>query len=368
MTRRGSTPFLQTVFKAALVVFAAKPGAVPDWEEIERKETAGDSWEDWRVYFGELREQGYDRVRLSVSSAGDTGLEAYLAGPGEGEKLVFGFGIVSSDTRQRRFKAGEITPHSAGKFIASGSLDLDLAGLRGEVRVEPMIIAAADLPGPKGWLAVTKGTIVGTTHMIRLREFAPVGPLGDIFKYEWISFSEADKVSPGEWFDIDLLAPGERPVLYLNEDIQNFHHLMNVKDPTMGKPSAKVKSRRTMDSTLAVEVMTAALATVVHRIADIAAQRRLEDPNEDEFGSIFDELSTHEQTIAEGWRHLLGTGVDHRDGPSVCSEIGAMNSGDLLTHLSSVMPRRIRAQAGMESAAEHIIAGGLRPESTEEGA
>lgn len=366
MTRRGSTPFFQSVFKSELVVCASKPGVVPEWEEVDRKATAGDSWEDWRVYYGELRDEGYDRLQLVVTSVGGTGLDAYMSGKDDGDELVFGFGVMSSHNRRRSFEKGIVTVHS-GKCVATCSLELPLVALHGEVNVEPMILAARDLPGPKNWIPVTKGTIVGTSNLIRLREVSTTGPLGDIFEFKWLSFSSADNVSSGEWFDIDLLAPGDRPVLYLNEDIENFHYLMNEKDQVSGQPSARVKSRRAMDSSLAVQVMTEALAAVAYRIAELASHRKLEDPNESEFGSIFDELSVHEQAIAEGWRHLLGASSEHRDGSSVCAEIGAMNSSDLLTHLSSVMPRRIRAQAGMETAAQFIIAGGLKPETVEVG-
>ncbi len=367
MTRRGSTPFLQTVFESELVVHASKSGIGQQWEEVDRKSTEGASWEDWQVYFGEIRDNGYDQLRLVVTSKGDIGLDEYRSSEGNGEELVFGFAVVSSQNRRRYFEMGSITLQS-GQYFASCTLDLKLNEIHGEVLVEPMILAAKDLPGPKKWIPVTKGTIVGTSNLIRLREVSTTGPFGDIFEFKWLSFSSADNVSSGEWFDIDLLYPGDRPVLYLNEDIENFHYLMNMKDQVMGKPSAKVKSRRAMDSSLAVQVMTEALAAVAHRIAELASQRRLEDPNESEFGSIFDELSVHEQTIVEGWRHLLGTSSEHKNGSSVCAEIGAMNSSDLLMHLSSVMPRRIRAQAEMETAAQYIIAGGLKPETVEEDA
>lgn len=367
MTRRGSTPFLQTVFKSELVVRASKSGAVPEWVDVDRKVTAGGSWEDWLVYFGGLRDEGYDRLQLTVTSIGETGLDEYISGKDDADELVFGFSVISSQNRRRSFEKGSISAQ-AGECVVTCVLELMLAEVHGEVHVEPMILAAKDLPGPTKWIPVTKGTILGTSNLIRLREVSTTGPFGDIFEFKWLSFASADNVSSGEWFDIDLLYPGDRPVLYLNEDIENFHYLMNTKDQATGKPSAKVKSRRAMDSSLAVQVMTEALAAVAHRIAELASQRRLEDPNESEFGSIFDELSVHEQTIVEGWRHLLGASSEHKKGYSVCAEIGAMNSSDLLMHLSSVMPRRVRAQAEMETAAEYIIAGGLKPETVEEDA
>jgi hypothetical protein len=363
MTRRGNTPFLQATFKSVLIVYAAKPDPGAEWEEVGRKAAGDDSWDDWRFVYGDLVGQGYERVRLSVASSGPTGLEPYLVSSSDDSGLVFGFLVVSSEIRRREFVRADLMHDQSGKvMIASGNVDFALSELRGEVLVEPMVVASSFLKGAKGWEGVDAGTILGTTNLVRLREHASLGFLGDIFEFTWISFGADTDRSAGEMFDIDLLAPGDRPVLYLNEDIENFHNLLNEQDKPTGRPTAKVKSRRAMDVTLAVQIVTQCLAAIAQRISFIASLRRLEDPEDTDFGSIFDELTTHERTIAEGWRHLLGVRHDHKNGESVCAEIASLGDLALLSHISGAMPRYVRAQVDVESAATYIIDGGLKPE------
>lgn len=368
MTRRGSTPFLQEIFKSVLLVEVSKSVVEDAWEQFDLPLADQTSWEDWKLVSDVLKADGYVRARFSVMSEGKTGLEAYVPKASNPEDVMtFGFIELSTHTRRRQFHKGHLQAASNGKSIsARATFDLNLDDVLGDLILEPVIIATADLDGPKGHVGVSVGTIVGTTNIVRIREKNPDGPLGDIFDYQWVSFATADHRSDGEFFDIDLFADGEKPVLYLNEDLEHFHGIMNTPDNGNGKPSRKLLARRTLDSTLAVDVMTQCLSTVLQKITSIANERRREDSEENEFGSIFDELTVHEQSIVEGWRNFLGLTHCHQDGYSVCAEIGALTPSAVSAHLSSSMPRWIRSQVEIENAAARIIHNGLQSEESED--
>jgi hypothetical protein len=112
--------------------------------------------------------------------------------------------------------------------------------------------------------------------------------------------------------------------------------------------------------------MTQCLATVLQKISSLAADRREEDAEEDEFGSIFYELTVHEQSIVEGWRNFLGVTHAHENGYSVCAEISALSPSAVSNHLSSSMPRWIRSQVEIENAAARIINNGLQADESED--
>jgi len=367
VTRRGSTPYLQVAFKSSVHISGSKSKMDDDWEKIESRESSDTSWEDWQFLYGDLLDQGFLRIRMSLTSSGKTGLEDYLEFSSI-DSVVFGFLLASNASRQRKFLGGTLLYDSTkDSIVASSSIDFSLPELLGVTEVEPVILAVRDLNGPEGWISVTAGTILGSSNAIRLRERGATGPLGDIFEYQWVSFDNDPSRSTGELFDIDLLAPGSRPILYLNEDIENFHAIMNTPDNATGMPSQRLKARRQLDSTLSAEVIVQALSTIMNRIVVMANERRIDDPNETEFGSIFDELSIHEQSIASGWRHLLGTSHEHKDGKSVVQEISEMNPDQVASHLSSAMPRCVRAVVGIESAISAIVASGFGAQIVEGG-
>jgi hypothetical protein len=367
VTRRGFTPYLQSAFESSLDVNVSKSEAGDDWELFESRESSDTSWEDWPVFFGELADMGNLRVRFSITSKGKTGIEPYVT-PSSIDSIIFGFMVISSGSRQRTFRKGLLKHEPTNNsLIASGSIDFNLRDLQGLTVIEPVILSTRDLNGPAGWISVTAGTILGSSNTIRLRDRSATGPLGDIFEYQWVSFDNDPSRSSGELFDIDLSAPGSRPILYLNEDLENFHAVMNTPDNAAGKPSQRLKARRQLDSTLSAEVIVETLSTIINRIVVLANEHRIDDPTETEFGSIFDELSVHEQSIASGWRHLLGTSTGHKDGYSVVQEISEMSPNQVASHLSSAMPRYVRSIVGMELAVSAIVASGFDAQVVEEG-
>jgi hypothetical protein len=368
MTRRGSTPFLQEIFKSVLLVELSKSLVDNTWEQYDLPTTDQTSWEDWKLVADVLKANGFVRARFTVVSEGKTGLEAYVPKSSNPEEVMaFGFIELSTHSRRRTFHKGHLQAATGGKLIsARTSFELELDNVLGDLILEPVIVATSELAGPKGHIGVTTGTIIGTTNVIRIREKNPVGPLGDIFDYQWISFATSDHRAEGELFDIDLFADGEKPVLYLNEDVEHFHGIMNTPDNRSGKASRKLLARRTLDSAVAVEVMTQCLATVLQKISSLAADRREEDAEEDEFGSIFYELTVHEQSIVEGWRNFLGVTHAHENGYSVCAEISALSPSAVSNHLSSSMPRWIRSQVEIENAAARIINNGLQADESED--
>jgi hypothetical protein len=298
---------------------------------------------------------------------GKTGLESYLDSS-PSDSLAFGLLLVSNASRQRKFVAGTLLFDPTNvEIVVTGSIDFLLTDFFGVTEVEPVILALRDLSGSDGYVSVTPGTILGSSNVIRFRDRGVSGPLGDIFEYQWVSFDNDPSRSSGELFDIDLAAPGSQPILYLNEDIENFHAIMNTPDNAAGKPSQRLKARRQLDSTLSAEVIVETLSTIINRIVVLANERRIDDPTETEFGSIFDELSVHEQSIASGWRHLLGTSTGHKDGYSVVQEISEMSPNQVASHLSSAMPRLIRSTVGIESAVSAIVANGFGVQVVEEG-
>jgi hypothetical protein len=367
VTRRGSTPYRQSAFKYSLHVWGSKLLVGDDWEKIEARVSSDMSGEDWQFLYGDFLDQGYLRIRMTLTSIGKTGLETYLDSS-PSDSLAFGLLIVSNASRQRKFVAGNLLFDPTNvEIVVTGSIDFLLSDFLGLTELEPVILAARDLSGSDGYISVTPGTILGSSNVIRLRDRGVSGPLGDIFEYQWVSFDDDPSRSSGELFDIDLAAPGSRPILYLNEDIENFHAVMNIPDNAAGKPSQRLRARRQLDSTLSAQVIVEALSTIMNRIVVLANERRIDDPAETEFGSIFDELSLHEQSIAEGWRHFLGTSDAHKDGYSVVQEISELNPNQVTAHLSSAMPRLVRSTVGIESAVSAIVASGFGVQVVEEG-
>ena len=78
MTRRGSTPFLQEIFKSVLLVELSKSLVDDTWEQFDLATTDQTSWEDWKLVADVLKANGFVRARFTVVSEGKTGLEAYV--------------------------------------------------------------------------------------------------------------------------------------------------------------------------------------------------------------------------------------------------------------------------------------------------
>ena len=169
-------------------------------------------------------------------------------------------------------------------------------------------------------------------------------------------------------FDIDLWAPTDKPIIYLNEDIQNFHRVLNEPDNNGGKPSGLLKARRAVDPVLAVQVMIQVLSTIIQHISVLAVEARDGLRDEISYEFVYDSLSEHEQTIVSAWRKYLGVTHDHEDGTSVCVEIASQSEFELSRHLTSTMPRWIRSQMGIEDAISTVIERGLKQMSDKDDA
>jgi len=116
MTRRGSTPFLQEIFKSTLLVEVSKSLDEDIWEQFDLPPTDQTSWEDWNLIADVLKAAGFVRSRFTVVSEGKTGLEVYVPKESDPEDvMIFGIIELSTHVRSRRFHKGHLQAASSGK-------------------------------------------------------------------------------------------------------------------------------------------------------------------------------------------------------------------------------------------------------------
>lgn len=356
MTRVGSTPYLQSRFRAVLEISGLAEGA---WSVLEER-AVEDSWDDWYAFYSEWRDAGVEALRISVRSVGPTGLEQYVKSSAAGiESLRAGLLIVGTESRVRRFIEGEVSLDVKNNVSVVVSVELEMAMLAGNYDIEPVVVVKSDLVDPRNGVAVTTGTVVGSSHSLRLKPTVRGGLLEDLFEFEWVKFGERGDlgVEDGDLFDLVLEGPNGRPTVYLNEidEYSSFRGIMERPNPPSGRPSKEVKVRRALDSVIAAKVLEAAGAVVVNRIREIAAQRRMEDPEECEFGDIFEELTEVERSVIEGYIELFSRGWADDSPHSFCSDMATLSPADLKRHLESVMPRQIRRAMGAQDAVQNML-------------
>lgn len=355
MTRRGMTPFYQSLFSSVVEIYAESESGV---EELIKtlESTATDPWENRLFHYGELINGGYTSLRISVTAADGPDLGLYSAQDvKDKDPIAFGAIVLGIASRRRDFVQGEIKLGPKGKTVsASVDLNFSLTDLVDEVNIEIVAIAKKDLVDSQSALVVRPGTIIATTNLLRLRERPTEGAFGDMFDFRWVEFDKSDQYRSGELFDIDWNATP--PVLYFNESIKNFHHVMNATPLRDGPNSIKLKAREALDCTLAASVLESCGRTVLMRIAQKASEMRNEDPTIEDFAGIFEDLSSNDCEFIEQWTDQLAPEPGASDGPGLCQLVATTNASALEEHLISQMPRNFRLLVGMESTAIEILA------------
>ena len=356
MTRNGFTPYLQSHFQSVLSVSVSKSHPPSSWEEPKDLNIAMGGFDDRRVTYGPFLDQDFATIRLAIKSEGATGLESYLKKNSPTvSSYVGGIILMSTSSRTRRFFPGTLAiEKKTGNFLLDCSIELELRQLHGEITLEPAIISKTELVDPSNSLQVTPGTVLGTSNLIRLAEKASENLLGDLFEYRWDNFSQSDnRYKSGDLFDLDLSE--SQPVVTLNEEISNFHSLMQTTDNPQGRQPKTVLARRSIDTSIAIQILEACGNFVISHISSEASIRREDDPNTDSFHDIIDSLSSTEQKLIEGFGALFSTSGVFTDGGDFCDEISKSSPDSLKDHLTSHMPRNIRHYLGAENAVKHVL-------------
>ena len=358
MTREGSTPFLQSPFRASIKVLG-RTSSGGSWQVLEDGRD-NDSQGDWYVFYGSWRESGIEQIKVEVRSFGLTGLEPYVKNNKEVSILEAGLLIIGTESRERKFIPGSLSFDKKKKeLVVLLSEEFDVTMLAGNYEIEPVIVVKTDVLDPRKNFLVTAGTVVGFSQALRLKPSESLGLLEDLFDFVWLKFSEVDnrEVVDGDLFDLDIEGRAGRPVVYLNEvdEYSSFRGVMERSNPATGKPSKEVKVRRALDSFIAAAILEAAGAVIVNRIREVAALRWAEDPAGPDFSDIFDELTENEKQIIDGYIELFSRGGADESSYSFCEDMATLPSQELKKHLESVMPRQIRRAMGAQDAVQNML-------------
>lgn len=353
MTRKGFTPFFQSNFETVLDILVTHKASPQQW--IHRSSITSDITEDKRVLYGELTAEGFSSIRFEIKSIDFTGLEEYYVTNGENlDDFRFGVIELSTGSRRRKFHPGLLQfDIGAKKIDATWTIDFSLENLPSEFTLEPVFVAKTDLIDPRSKIAVTSGTILGSSSLIRIMEKRAENLLGDLFVYEWKSFEKDDNLDSGELCDVDFEA--EPPIILLNEDLQGLHYTLDQRDNPKGIQPKKIRARRAIDTQIAVDVLATCGASIVIHIQKEASFRREEDPETEYFGDIFDSLSDNERVLLNGFSHLFCISDEILDGEELCHEIATVSDLTLREHLVSGMPRKIRKHMGAELGIAEIL-------------
>jgi hypothetical protein len=353
MTRRGHTPYLQSVFSTDLSIFVSRSAAGDDWELQSNFDFSGGDWDDRRFCYGPLSDQGFSRLKIEIKSVGPTKLEGYCTKDVDKE-LKFGVSTMSTSSRLRQFNRGDLKFDPKSDLLElSKTIELDLISLSGAVTFEPLVVACAELKDPRNSVLVTPGTVLGSSNLIRMTERPTEASPIDLFKFTWIDFREQDGYAEEELLDVDL--DSVPPLIILNEAIPSFHHVMEQERKAHGIEPKKVRARIAMDSQIAVSVLETCGLRIIHKIRAEASIRRDDDPDVDSFGDIFEDMNTNEKQLILAFMDDFAITTGLKDGASFCHEIANANEPALTRHTTSQMPRNIRRKMKADTAISKII-------------
>jgi hypothetical protein len=341
MTRYGHTPYLQAIFKSSASVYGSKSLTQANWDLIEVEGNNEVGSDDLGIYYETIYEQGFVRVKVVVESVGQVGIEEYLKH--NESSGIFSAGLVALGTtsRVRRYFNGQVDFDSAEEILKFKSeVTLSVEDLMGTLQLEPVVIAKIDLIDPLKGLSVLPGTVLASSGSVVLKDKPLENKFGDLFRYEWINFSETENYKNDELFDIDFVSVPPR--ILLNKGIQNFHFVMDRDDNERGIQPKPVRSRRVLDTEISASVLQACGASVISRIRSKAAVMREDDPQVDEFGDIYDSLTANEQSFIQGFRTLLTMDVELENNYQFCDQISKASESAINEHLTSRMLRNIQ--------------------------
>ena len=348
MTRYGHTPYLQAIFNTTKCVYGSKSLSQTDWEIVEVDGNNEVGSDDLGVYYEAINDQGFVRVKIVVESTGQMGIEDYLARNESNEIFSAGLVALGTTSRIRRYHNGQIVFNSSENLLKFNSeLTLLVGDLMGTVQLEPVVIAKIDLVDPSNGLKVLPGTVLATSGSVVLKNKPLENKFGDLFRYEWIEFAGNENYKKEELFDIDF--ESVPPRILLNKSVQNFHFVMDKEDNERGIQPKSVRARRSLDTEISASVLHACGASVISKIRTKAAVMREDDPEADEFGDIFDSLTSNEQSFIKGFRTLLSMNIELDSNSQFCDQISKASESAIGEHLASRMLRNIQRFVGREN-------------------
>mgnify|MGYP000244356114 CR=1 FL=1 len=219
MTRYGHTPYLQAIFKSSACVYGSKSSTQANWDLIEVEGNNEVGSDDLGIYYETIYEQGFVRVKVVVESVGQLGIEEYLKHNESSDIFSAGLVALGTTSRVRRYFNGQVDFDSAEKILKFKSeVTLSVSDLMGTLQLEPVVIAKIDLIDPLNGLGVLPGTVLATSGSVVLKDKPLENKFGDLFRYEWINFSETENYKKDELFDIVFVSVPPR--ILLNKGIQ----------------------------------------------------------------------------------------------------------------------------------------------------
>ena len=355
MTRIGSTPYLQSLgFKMELSAFVSNSSDGPEWESVELNRSEGYYEELYRYQYKAALQEGKKRFRLAISSIEAIGIEDYMRVGGlNASDLRFGILIVSTSSRVRKFEKGAIQYDAKEKRASiNGEFIFDFEDLSGNFEIEPVIILTTETTCPLTNVKVRPGTVIASGASIILENALKHDNLKDWFKFEWVNFDASPEFRANSRNDLDFeLDP---PVIYLDEDIANFHHIMNKSDNERGKQPKAVVARRAHDRSIAMDVLMRCAATVVEHIREQVAKRISEDPEFDEYDDIFDSLRQNERDFITYYPDIFADRSGVIKPRELCSDLAKASQSIIFQKLTKTMPRNINCKLGASEVVKDI--------------
>jgi hypothetical protein len=347
MTRIGSTPYLQSPgFKMELSASVSNSSDGPEWESVELTRSEGFYEELYRYQYKAALQEGKKRLRLAVSSMEATGIEDYMSVGGLNvSDLRFGILIVSTSSRVRKFEKGTIQYDAKEKKASiNGEFIFNFEDLSGNFEIEPVIILMTETTCPLTNVKVRPGTVIASGASIILENTLKPDNFIDWFKFEWVNFDASPEFRAESRNDLDFeLDP---PVIYLDEDIANFHHIMNKSDNERGKQPKAVVARRAHDRSIAMDVLMRCVATVVENIREQVARRISEDPEFTEYDDIFDSLRPNERNFITYYPDIFAVRSGAIEPRELCSELARASQSTIFQRLTKTIPRNINCKLG----------------------
>lgn len=356
MTRRGITPYLQSHFQSALTILGRREEH-SDWEILVELGRLEDVWDEWSCYYLQYSQLGYKELKALFQSDGPIKLEPYLEGGNKIEENLEAFSLIlNTDTRTRGFVAGTMSKRvDEPQVTFFVEVEIDLDHIRGEVMVEPLIAVARDLVDPTSGVRLKRGTIVGSTQALRLSPEKKDHGLADLFAFEWLHFGEGNDFSPGDEYALNIADHLERPQIILNESIVNFHGVLDTPNQPKGRPSTRLKTRRVLDTQIAIGVLQECGSYLIGRIRSLAASEHVEGA----IDTIHEELSEMELQLISAYSHFFSPRGVRTDIQDVCRQVAGLSDAASMDFLTNAMPRRIRRELRAEDAVQVILDLGL---------
>jgi hypothetical protein len=283
----------------------------------------------------EVSEEHEDPVRILCDVHVPAGLWNEVLAPEERHDPPTEIKLLCSSEQSRVRKAYNL---AGDGLVGTAELEFRREQWRGKVELQAVVIRTRRARGDVSDYAFERGALLASSQVKALYfDYSEVP--GDHLEVRWEKFSVSGRGPKEHLFALEV--SGERPVVYLNEDVQG---LRNVLDST-GTRGAKARVRDAINFMIAHQVWTSLLGIAFAQLAEVYRSSPDDTPED-----LLQELVEWENRALRDWLpRLYADQTEHQRLKSLLNDLRAPDGWcSLMCRVSQAIQDRLQTYRGFD--------------------